>query len=113
MRNYFPSFLPLFVVIIIILSRRPLDFLRRRGATSPDTAQPVDEMSAADRRRLDRLVAQGVVREASPGRFYYDREAERAKIRRRMPWLIGLAVVLLLVAVALMYWAPPRVRPMP
>ena len=83
MRNLFPTFLALFVIFMVIISRRPIEMLRRRGATSPDTAQPLDDISAADRRRLDRLIA------------------------KRMPWLIALIVVLALVAVWLYYYARP------
>ena len=107
MRNLFPTFLALFVIFIVILSRRPIEMLRRRGATSPDTAQPLDDISAADRRRLDRLIAQGLIREASPGRYYFDAAEQRARTAKRIPWLIALIVVLALVAVWLYYYARP------
>ena len=107
MRNLFPTFLALFVIFMVIISRRPIEMLRRRGATSPDTAQPLDDLSAADRRRLDRLIAQGLIREASPGRYYFDVAEQRARIAKRMPWLIALIVVLALVAVWLYYYARP------
>ena len=66
MRSTFPLFIPLFVIILVVLSRRPATLLRRRGAISPDTAQPLDDLSANDRRRLNLLISQGVVREAAP-----------------------------------------------
>lgn len=111
--NWIPTFLPLFVVLLIILSRRPLDILRRRGAISPGTAVPVDDMSPSDRRRLDRLVAQGLVKEATPGRFYFDREAELERMRRKRPIMITLIVVLAILAVVLIYLGRPHVQPIP
>ncbi|HEX8848389.1 MAG TPA: hypothetical protein VF761_02560 [Gemmatimonadaceae bacterium] len=103
MRNLLPTWIALLAVFIVIISRRPIDILRRRGAVSPETAQPLDDISAADRRRLERLMAQGLVREASPGRYYFDRATERARFRQRAPWLLGLVVLLLLLAVVMFY----------
>lgn len=111
MRSYFPTLLPLFVIFIIVISRRPANMLRRRGAISPETAQPLDDLKASDRARLDRLIAAGVVREAAPGRYYHDVAAEREKMRARMPWLLGLIVILLIVAVALGWYNAHHVRP--
>ena len=111
MRSLLPAYLPLFVIIVIILARRPATLLRRRGAISPDTAQSLDDLSANNRRRLDKLVAQGVVREATPGRYYHDLEGERARMRRKLPWLIALIVVLAIVAIALGWWASDHVPP--
>jgi hypothetical protein len=104
MRSLFPAYLPLLVVIIIVLARRPATLLRRRGAISPETAQPLDDLSANDRRRLDRLVSQGIVREAAPGRYYHDLAGERARRQEKMPWLIALVIVLAIIAIALGWW---------
>jgi hypothetical protein len=111
MRSLFPVYLPLLVIIIIVAARRPANMLRRRGAISPETAQPLDDLSAGDRRRLDRLIASGVVREAAPGLYYHDVAAEQARMRAKMPWLIGLAVILLLVAIALGWYNAHHVGP--
>ena len=113
MRSYFPTFLPLFVILIIIISRRPANMLRRRGAISPETAQPLDDLKAGDRARLDRLIAEGVVREAAPGRYYHDLAGERARMRTKMPWLLGLVVILLIVAVALGWYNAHHAQPLP
>jgi hypothetical protein len=112
MRSLFPLYLPLLVIIIIVVSRRPANMLRRRGATSPDTAQSLDELNPRDRARLDRLIASGVVREASPGRYYHDLAAEQARIRKRMPWLVGLIVILAIVAVTLGWYNAHHIRPL-
>ena len=104
MRSIFPAFFSLLVIFIVVLSRRPATLLRKRGAISPDTAQPLDDLNPGDRRRLDLLLRQGVVREATPGRYYHDLEGERARVRRKMPWMIALIIVLLIVAIALGWW---------
>ena len=112
MTSYFPTFFPLFVVVLLVVARRPINLLRKRGAVSPETAQPIDDLSASDRRRFEQWKAQGIIREAAPGRYYYDHAAERARARKRMPWLIGLIVVLLVVMLVLLYFARPHVRPL-
>lgn len=109
----FPSYFPLFVIIIIILARRPAHMLRKMGATSPEKAQRLDDLKPGDKRRLDRLIAQGVIRERASGEYYYDVEAERARMRTKIPWLVGLAVVLALIAIALAYYNNHHVEPLP
>ena len=113
MTSYFPTFLPLFVIIIIVITRRPANMLRRRGAISPETAQPLDDLKASDRARLDRLLAAGVVRGASPGRYYHDLAGERERVRRKMPWMLGLIVILAIIAIALGWYNAHTVRPIP
>ena len=108
MRSTFPLFIPLFVIILVVLSRRPATLLRRRGAISPDTAQPLDDLSPNDRRRLNLLISQGVVREAAPGRYYHDVEGERARMRRKLPWLLAMVVILAIIAIALGWWEAHR-----
>lgn len=112
MRSIFPAYLPILVIIVVVMARRPATLLRRRGAISADTAQPLGDLSANDRRRLDRLIAQGVVREAGPGLYYHDLAGERARMRRRMPWMIALIVVLAIVAIALGWYESHHVRPL-
>ena len=111
MRSYFPTFLPVFVIIIIVIARRPANMLRRRGAITPETAQPLDDLKAGDRRRLDRLIATGVVREAAPGLYYHDVAADRARVRAKMPLMIGLVVILAIIALALGWYNAHHVRP--
>jgi hypothetical protein len=108
MRSIFPIFISLFVILLVVLSRRPATLLRRRGAISPDTAQPLDDLRSNDRRRLDLLVRQGVIREAGPGRYYHDLAGERARMRRKMPWMIALIIVLAIIAIAFGVWEGRR-----
>ena len=112
MRSMFPAYFPILVILIIVVSRRPATLLRRRGAISPETAQPLGDLSANDRRRLDRLVAQGIVREAGPGLYYHDLAGERERVRRKMPWLVALIVVLAIIALALGWYESHRVVPL-
>ena len=102
-RSLVPTFLPLFVVFIIVIARRPALMLRRRGAVTPETAQPLADLRAGDRRRLERLVARGVIREAAPGTYYYDRAGEHARMRRQLPIALGLVVVAAALALAILY----------
>ena len=109
----FPTFVPLFIVVILIVARRPAHMLRRLGAITPEKAQRLDNLKKRDRARLGRLMAQGVVRETAPGVYYYDVETERAKRRKLMPWLIGAAILLGLIAFALAYYNGHHVEALP
>lgn len=107
-RSLFPTFLPLFVIFIVIIARRPATRLRKRGAVSPETAQPLDDLRGGDEARLRRLVREGVVRETPDGRYYYDAAGQRALMRARLPWMIALLVTLFAVSIALGLWLGRR-----
>ena len=47
--------LALFVLVIIMVARRPATLLKQRGAVSPETAQPLAELGSRDRARLREL----------------------------------------------------------
>lgn len=102
--SLFPSLLPLFVVVLVVAMRRPATMLRRRGAVSADTAQPLTDLRGRDEQRLRRLVDQGVVRATPDGRYYYDAEGQRALLRARLPLMIVLLVALFACAMALGLW---------
>jgi type VI protein secretion system component VasF len=53
------------------------------------------------------------VREATPGRYYHDLAGERARVRRRVPWLFALVIVLAIIAVASGWYNMHQVRPLP
>ena len=112
MVSLLPIYLSLLVIIIVAGSRRPANMLRRRGAISPETAQPLDDLKPSDRQRLQRLIARGVVGEAAPGLYYHDVAGERERMRRKTPWLVALAVILAIVAIALGWYASHHVRPL-
>jgi len=76
--------------------RRIVRHLREQGAVSPGAAEPLDDLRRLERRRLPRLVARGVVLEASPGRYYLDEDAWGAYRRGRLLLALGLMAALLL-----------------
>ena len=110
----FPPFLPLFVILLVVVAQRPATRLRRKGAVSPETALPRHEigMTQADERRFERLLRQGLIREGpTPGTYYYDAAGQRAKMRRTLPIVLGLVVVLFAVILGLTWWvAQPHAR---
>jgi len=106
-----PSFLPLFVIFVVIIAQRPATHLRRKGAVSPETAIPRDQigMTKADERRFDRLLREGLIREGpTPGTYYYDAAGQRAKMRRTLPIAIGIVVVLSVAILGLTWWLAQR-----
>ena len=111
----FPSFFPLFGVVLIVVMRRPVTMLKRRGAVSEETAQPLTDLRARDEERLQRLVRQGVVRATPDGRYYYDAAGQRALLRARLPLMIALLVTAFALAMGLGLWlsqkAPANGRP--
>ena len=107
-RSLFPTFLPLFVIFLVVIMRRPVRMLKRRGAVSPETAQPMADLKRGDEARLHRLVGQGVVRETPDGRYYYDAAGQRALLRARMPLLIALLVALFAGSILLGWWLSQR-----
>jgi hypothetical protein len=109
-----PSLLPLFVIFIVIVAQRPATRLRRKGAVSPETALPRDQigMTKADQRRFERLLEQGLIREGpTPGTYYYDAAGQRAKMRRTLPIVLGVIVVLSAVIFGVAWWLAQRRAP--
>jgi hypothetical protein len=107
----FPGFLPLFVIFVVIIAQRPATRLRRKGAVSPETALPRDQigMTKADERRFARLLRQGLIREGpTPGTYYYDAAGQRAKMRRALPTVLGLVVALAAVIFGVAWWIARR-----
>ena len=49
--------------------------LREAGAVRRDRARPLTDLSANQRRQINRLVERGVVRRTPAGAFYLDRDA--------------------------------------
>lgn len=103
---FISSTLPLLIVLIVAAaSYRPLRRMRALGATSPERARPLADIPPGEQRYLRSWIARGVVRESSPGMYWYDGQAGAAHQRRQLPWIAGLAAVLLLAAVALRWWS--------
>jgi hypothetical protein len=75
--------------------RRIIDTLRREGATRPDRAAPLDDLSVLEQRRLDRLVNARAVRPAPGDRYWLDEEIYRAyRSDRRGLVLVMLGIVI-------------------
>jgi hypothetical protein len=80
-----------------IAERRLIMRLLRAGAVSADTAAPLDGLRWIQARRLARLLAAGVVREAAPQRYYLEAPAlaDRLTARRRRALFLMLIVLAL------------------
>lgn len=83
------------LMMIAAVERKLVRELQERRAFSTSTAIPLDPGRLIRRRRLDRLVRTGVVREARPGHYWLDPSAwEEYEARKRMLRLVALALLL-------------------
>ena len=71
------------------------DFIRA-DATTPATAKSLAEIGLEESHAVKRLKKRAVIREASPGVFYFDEDVWQAvrSMRRRMALLLLFALVL-------------------
>src|SRR5438128_12381154 len=93
----------------LIAERRIIQRLLRSNAVAPGGAQPLVGLRRVESRRLSRLVADGVVREAPPDRYYVDPPSLGEYwfgVRRRRAILIVVIVIATAVVVALAMIAP-------
>jgi hypothetical protein len=80
--------------------RRLVRRLHELGATSPDRAQPLANLSGLERRRLGRLVRGGAVREPEPGKYFMDAAGlEAYRNARRIRSALFLAALVVVLAV--------------
>ena len=80
-----------------IAERRIIQQMLRTNALTASTAQGLELRRSVDHRRLRRLIGEGVVREATPGRYYLDAPAlaDHLDSRRRrllVAWLVLIAL---------------------
>jgi len=73
-------------------------------AFSPERAVEFEARTAIQQRYLDELIAEGVVHEVEPGRYWFDRRAFQEMRQRRLAWsmrvlVVGLLVFLVILAV--------------
>ena len=80
----------------------PINECRRRGALSPQTARPRDELDPQRDPEFDRLVFTGTIREARPGYFYLHGVPEDTEGRRFLHH--PLTRLLLVAALSLALW---------
>lgn len=91
------------VAVLIRKEREIVDVYRSVGATAPDTARGPDDLGVHRHVAFNRLVARGVLREASGGRYYLDEPTWNAlrRLRRRMALVV--TAVAILVALVVMF----------
>jgi hypothetical protein len=86
------------VPVVVALSRaerRLLEGLRRAGAVNAGAARSLDPRGL-EAGRLDRLLAAGVILEATPGAYYVDETAyHRYRQSKRMAVVAGIAALIL------------------
>jgi hypothetical protein len=75
-------------------------------AFSPERAVEFKPRMSIQQHHLDQMIGEGVVHEASPGRYWLDLGAYRQMRRDRMIWtlrILALAVMVVIVATAIGY----------
>ena len=80
----------------------PINECRRRGALSPSTARPRDELDPRRDPEFDRLVFSGTIRQARPGYFYLHGVPEDTEGRLLLHH--PLTRLLLVAALSLVLW---------
>jgi len=77
------------------------DFLRA-GATMPVNAMSLADIGIGESMAVERLVGRSIIREASPGLFYFDEEVYLSvrAMRRRMALVMLLAAALVFMFVS-------------
>lgn len=94
------------MVLTAMLLRSQRTIVRRfdeAGATDPGAARRAEELGLEPGAAWHQLVVQGVLRCPGEGRYFLDRErwALLSRQRRRHAWIVGAAVVVLVV---LLFW---------
>jgi hypothetical protein len=75
-----------------------------KDAFSPERAIEFEPRIPIQRRYLERLIAEGVIHEVSPGRYWFDLPAHKEQQRQRLVWglrILGLALVIFVVILAI------------
>jgi hypothetical protein len=75
-----------------------------KDAFSPDRAIEFEPRMGVQRRYLERLVAEGVIHEAGPGKYWFDLPAHKELQRQRFAWtmrILGIGLVVFLVVLAI------------
>jgi hypothetical protein len=72
-----------------------VDRLRKAGALHRNTAQPLPDLNRWERRRLDDLIARGVIRRAARATYYLDRDAlgELRALQAKVVFSVAVVVV--------------------
>lgn len=94
------------LIMIAAAERKLVRELQERRAFSTSTAIPLDPGRRLRRRRLERLVRRGVVREARPGHYWLETSAWEASVARDR--MLRLAALALLLAGAALWYVTQR-----
>ncbi|HEV8346443.1 MAG TPA: hypothetical protein VGQ16_07710 [Vicinamibacterales bacterium] len=92
----------------LIAEWRLVQHLLRANAVTPANAQHLELRRGTERRRLKRLLALGVIRNAGSDRFYLDAPALAQRMASQRQNAALAVFVLILLFVALFLWAPLR-----
>jgi hypothetical protein len=88
------------VAVMRMKEREARDDFVRAGATTPATAKSLEEIGIHEGGAVRRLRKRAVIRESSPGLFYFDEDVWNALrgMRRRM----GIVMLIVMVLIVLM-----------
>ena len=95
---------------IIRKQRELVEHFTEAGAVSPSSARSPTDLGVHERFAWMRLVERGVIREAAPGRYYFDEPTWVAlrQRRRRVAVVVIIVCVVLAVAVMIATWRVAR-----
>ena len=88
--------------VIIRKERELVEHFMGAGAVSPSSARSSSDLGVHERFAWMRLVERGVIREAAPGRYYFDEPTWVALGRRRRRLALVLMILFVAFAVATM-----------
>ena len=78
-----------------------------RDALSPERAIEFEPQAPIQQRYLDQLIAEGIVHEIEPGRYWFDMPAYREQRRQQFIWsmrILGLAAVVFAIVFVVQYF---------
>ncbi|MDT8759655.1 hypothetical protein MZO42_13195 [Sphingomonas psychrotolerans] len=91
------SVVPIIAAVMVQARKRIAAHFLVHHAISPEDAVPYVPTKGMAEKQFRRMRAEGIVREASPGRFWFDREAWKAAEEAKRRVLIPVLLILLLV----------------
>lgn len=71
-------------------------------AFSPDRAVEFDPQGHIQQRYLEQLIAEGVVHEVEPGRYWFDLPVHKETQRQRVAWTMKILAVAAVVSVVIL-----------
>ena len=91
--------------VIIAKQNRCMRRFQGGGAISPDTAADLAQIGCRDSRLFRSLVSRGVIRQASPGKFYIDMQSASEFRKNRLLRALTALVIILGIAALVMYFS--------